>query len=205
MTASDWLSSTDPQAMLRHLGPDASPRKLRLFAVACCREIWHLLTDERSRAAVEVAERFVDGRVTQRSMEEAGTLAWRAKLDQVKINEVAFDAAWIATWIMPSLETYSAIWWSLGRPNTNRQAALARCIFPFAPIAIDPRWLTSNVVDLARCIYDERRFELMPILGDALMDAGCDEEKMIGHCRGDGPHTRGCWCVDLLTGRERER
>ena len=69
-------------------------------------------------------------------------------------------------------------------------------------IAIDPRWLTSNVVDLAGAIYEERAFEKMPILADALMDAGCDSEEIINHCRGNGPHVRGCWVVDLLTGRK---
>ena len=72
---------------------------------------------------------------------------------------------------------------------------------PFRPITIDPRWLTSNVVDLARVIYDERAFEKMPILADALMDAGCDSEEIINHCRGDGPHVRGCWVVDLILGK----
>jgi hypothetical protein len=45
-------------------------------------------------------------------------------------------------------------------------------------------------------------FERLPILADALMDAGCDSEEVIDHCRSDGPHVRGCWVVDLLTGRE---
>lgn len=68
-------------------------------------------------------------------------------------------------------------------------------------IEIDPRWLSSTVLDLARTIYDERLFERMPILADALMDAGCDSEEIINHCRGTGPHVRGCWVVDLLLGK----
>ena len=86
----------------------------------------------------------------------------------------------------------------------NLQAVLLRDILgnPFRPVTIDPRWLTSTVVDLAIAIYQERAFDRMPILADALMDAGCDDEEIISHCRGEGPHVRGCWVVDLLTGRE---
>jgi hypothetical protein len=78
---------------------------------------------------------------------------------------------------------------------------------PFRPVALDPRWLTSTVVDLARSIYegDTRQaggYLNLPILADALMDAGCDSEELLAHCRGDGPHVRGCWAVDLILGKE---
>ena len=58
------------------------------------------------------------------------------------------------------------------------------------------------ILDLARTIYDERAFERLPILADALMDAGCADEQIIAHCRGDGPNVRGCWVVDLVLGKE---
>ncbi len=83
-------------------------------------------------------------------------------------------------------------------------ARLLRDIFgkPFRPVTPDPRWFTSTVVDLAKAIYEGRAFDRMPILADALMDAGCDSEEIIEHCRGNGPHVRGCWVVDLLLGKE---
>jgi hypothetical protein len=73
---------------------------------------------------------------------------------------------------------------------------------PFRPVTFDPRWRTSDVVGLAKAIYDDKAFERMPILADALMDAGCEDEVIIAHCRGDGPHVRGCWVVDLVLGKE---
>ncbi|OWK45371.1 hypothetical protein FRUB_01702 [Fimbriiglobus ruber] len=83
-------------------------------------------------------------------------------------------------------------------------SALLRDIFgnPFRPPSVDPAWLTSTVLALARQMYDARDFALIPILADALQDAGCDSDDILAHCRGDGPHVRGCWVVDLLLGKE---
>jgi hypothetical protein len=73
---------------------------------------------------------------------------------------------------------------------------------PFRPVAADSRWLTSTVVSLAQAIYDDRLFDRLPILADALEDAGCDNADILTHCRGDGSHVRGCWVVDLILGKE---
>jgi hypothetical protein len=84
------------------------------------------------------------------------------------------------------------------------QTDLARDIFgnPFRPATVDPAWRTSTVVALARGMYESRDFGAMPILADALQDAGCDNEDILNHCRGPGPHIRGCWVVDLVLGKE---
>jgi hypothetical protein len=82
--------------------------------------------------------------------------------------------------------------------------SLLRCIFgnPFRPVAVDPSWLTSDVVALAEGIYQDRAFDRMPILADALQDAGCEHEDVLNHCRQPGEHVRGCWVVDLLLGKK---
>jgi hypothetical protein len=84
------------------------------------------------------------------------------------------------------------------------QAALLRDIFgnPFRPVAFDPDWRTSTVTALAKQMYGSRDFSAMPILADALQDAGCDSDDILDHCRGAGPHVRGCWVVDLVLGKE---
>ena len=86
-----------------------------------------------------------------------------------------------------------------------REEDLVRDVFgnPFAPTQLfDPAWLTSTVLALAKGIYEERAFDRMPILADALQDAGCDSADILDHCRGPGPHVRGCWVVDLVLGKE---
>jgi hypothetical protein len=80
---------------------------------------------------------------------------------------------------------------------------LLRCIAgnPFRPVTVNREWFTSTVVDLARGIYNERAFDRLPILADALQDASCDNDDILTHCRGPGPHARGCWVVDLVLGK----
>jgi len=88
------------------------------------------------------------------------------------------------------------------------QTDLLRCIFgplPFHPAYLDPSWLAWNdgtVPRVAQAIYDDTAFERLPVLADALEDAGCTDAEILGHCRGPGPHVQGCWVVDLLLGKE---
>ena len=83
-------------------------------------------------------------------------------------------------------------------------ALLLRDIFgnPTRPVTFDPCWRSADALGLARAIYEDRAFDRMPLLADALMDAGCAEEAILDHCRGEGPHVRGCWVVDLVLGKE---
>jgi hypothetical protein len=76
---------------------------------------------------------------------------------------------------------------------------------PFRPVAIDPAWLRWNfgtVPAIARHVYEDRAFHDLPILADALEDAGCTDQDILTHCRLPGEHVRGCWVVDLLLGKE---
>ena len=68
MTDQEWLACTDPQAMLEFLRGQTSDRKLRLFACASCRRIWPLMEDNRTRMAVEVAERYADGWINEEEL-----------------------------------------------------------------------------------------------------------------------------------------
>lgn len=92
----------------------------------------------------------------------------------------------------------------LRKAETARQTSLLRDIVgnPFRPVGFDLAWRTADAVAIARRIYDTQDFGPMPILSDALMDAGCDSKEILAHCRTDEPHVRGCFVVDLVLGKE---
>jgi hypothetical protein len=76
---------------------------------------------------------------------------------------------------------------------------------PFRRPGIDPTWLTwnaSTVVNMTQAIYDEMAFDRLPVLADALEEAGCTNADILSHCRSAGPHVRGCWVVDLILGKQ---
>jgi hypothetical protein len=84
------------------------------------------------------------------------------------------------------------------------QANLLREVFqnPFRPAALEPSCRTALIVQMAKDIYEDRAFEHLPILADALEEAGCQDQAIFGHLRGPGPHIRGCWPLDLMLGKE---
>ena len=222
MTEAEWLRSTDVGQMERFLRdhPASNDRKLRLFGCACCRRVWRLFRDERSQRVVELAERYADGLVTDPDLTVACQEAMQAtEVDHGEWQPIhgAYHHAAQAAWWMGltdqpfdagyvSERCYGATVCDPDDPEIEdqAQAALLRDIFgnPFRPVAFDPRWRTSDTLGLARAIYEDRAFDRLPVLADALMDAGCADEQVLEHCRSDGPHARGCWVVDLVLGKE---
>lgn len=212
MNEVEWLNCAGPTPMLEFLRGKASDRKFRLFAVTCCRAVTPLLTDNRSLQAAEVAEQYAEGlasllelNTAARSSGDADTELLYSQDDGEELPE--FHAACVATWAAsdPELQDYPAMVARLASAVASPQqlARYARDIFgnPFLPVSVQPHWLTESVVSLAVGIFQERAFDRMPILADALEEAGCDNADILTHCRGDGPHVRGCWVVDLLLGK----
>lgn len=106
-------------------------------------------------------------------------------------------------------DTYRDLTWTVakiaGATERRAQADCIRDIFgvlSFRPVTSDLCWLTSTVELLASSIYQERAFDRLPILSDALIDAGCNNEDILSHCRSSGDHCRGCWVVDLVLGKK---
>jgi hypothetical protein len=88
--------------------------------------------------------------------------------------------------------------------NFFQPVPLAHDVFgnPFRTVKFRRAWRTDTAVSLARAMYESHEFGAMPILADALQDAGCDNTDILDHCRGPGPHVRGCWVIDLVLGKK---
>jgi hypothetical protein len=222
MTEADWLAADDPTRMLAFIQKRGSRprvqlaaatvarRRVRLSLVAAARMAWDELPEGHLREAVLTAEEYADGRATATQIDECRGQFYGYALD----NATPEQREWLRRPLFALLRaaTYSdRMLDGLGGNSTWKGFAsyhsllppVIRDIFgnPFRPVAVDPCWLTSTVVTLADTIYADRAFDRLPILADALQDAGCEDGQVLGHCRGPGSHVRGCWVVDLVTGR----
>jgi len=208
VTEAEWLACGDPEPMLEFLRGWASDRKLRLFAVACCRKAWAWLAGHEKFAVIAVEEYAEgNGRIPLTDTFRHNSLVCAVcspnALSAAYRTAVNASAAVATTAKGYAPQADPEEWRVADAAETQGQSALMRCIFgnPFRPVAADPRWLTSPVLDLARAMYDGRDFGPMTVLADALEEAGCGEPDVLAHCRGDGPHARGCWVVDLVVGK----
>jgi hypothetical protein len=212
MTEAEWLAATDPREMLLFMHGRTRDRKACLFACACCRRFWQA-AQPAAQSAIELGEWYADkprtfDAVTRRKFREGLSLRDGIELTTATAEERISVAA--ANTLRKGGAALASIWaeMSLGddpdSPERNNEVAaqvlLARDIFgnPFRSVAFDTDWRTSTAVSLAKQMYASREFSLMPILSDALQDAGCDNADILDHCRSDGPHVRGCWVVDHL-------
>jgi hypothetical protein len=214
MTESEFATCTDPLRMLGSLLSTgrASERKLRLFGVACVRRAWHLLRDERSCRAVEVAELYADGVAHRGERANAEADAKRAA-DGMRGRDwfvaVAAKMAVASHVPLAAVVSYTPVD-DLLRPEEiearkRGQSGLLRDVFgplPFRPVEFDPSWRLPAVVGLATAIYEDRRFADMPILADALEEAGANNQELLTHLREQGPgHVLGCWALDVILGK----
>lgn len=201
--------------MLSFMWTKGGERKPRLLAAACFRravavECAKTLEEpdeqvidftERTCLAERIAERLSAAPSEQehRSEFRSSILPGSSCALEWAAHHVADPSAWEATSgvVLSLADEWNDV-------EAAHGAALVRDIFgnPFRPVIVNRSWLTSTVTALAEGIYADRAFDRMPILADALQDAGCDSTDILGHCRSDGPHVRGCWVIDLLLGKE---
>jgi hypothetical protein len=180
---------------------------------------------EDCRSAVVVAERFADGLASPAELRGAFQAAYEdhcrrsgpesglAGIDAVLAAE---EDPWeFAKNIHEQSTEYYSLVPSVSDPGEQRaleewtEAWHARCCSlvrdiygnPFRPAVVNPAWRLPDVVMLARGIYEDRAFDRMPALGDALEAAGCDDADILAHCRSGAEHARGCWAVDSILGK----
>jgi hypothetical protein len=238
LNATNWTLCPFLHVFEEYFGPDfnrpveqrlPSDRKFRLFAIATIRIVWEHVTDPRSRAAIEAAERYADDPnpmildavrdAANAAFNEAEELRDETVPSTLVASATAAAAALVSEPIMNqrNIRAFPPAWNDCGYRlaeaiphdrNGIDLVELHHCLFhdiipnPFRPVALDPVWLTSDVVTLARGIYEERAFDRMPILADALQDAGCTSDEILTHSRdARNVHTRGCWVLDLILGK----
>lgn len=224
MTAEEWSESRDPEQMGETVS-NLSPRKLRLAAIAVC----HFADRPLPPSCEELLsglEQFADGMIgrsdinrmqgpvrdmirkyvvplkrnARRGIYDTQSEAYRS----YRVASACDSAAGVRRTMVAS--TIRSII-ELAADAASLRAQLVRVLRdvfgnPFRPVTVEPSWLTSDVVGLAAAIYADRAFDRLPILADALEEAGCDHPNVLDHCRGPGPHVRGCWVVDLLLGKK---
>jgi hypothetical protein len=243
MNEAQWNRCKDPQTMLAFLigSGNTSERKLRLFAVACCRRIWPLIRNPKHKIVIEAAERYADGDLSFRALQESLQLIGNPQHRRTAAAAYAccmpvaprchcggplvfqrdyrggiyacgadrrcpyFEPYWGGLAGAP-LAAVGAIKVPGPWPERYLQCRLLRdlCLPSQATPVLASRWLAWHdrlIVSMAQQMYDSRDFSDMPILADALEEAGCSDQDILGHCRGPGPHARGCWVVDAILGK----
>ena len=230
MTEAEWLNCTDPKPMLEFLRGKVSDRKLRLFACACVRRVWHRMGEGVVSKEIEASELFAEGGSSRKEL--------RAIRSQLGARG-GYSAAWAANnalhAVLEDRADYTAkravthatdfSYYQMLETDTDGQpkalaaretertqlTTIVREIFgdSLSPVRFDPTWYSPTIVSLAHAVYDERILpscELdnarLAVLSDALEEAGCNSEEILSHLRSPGVHVRGCWVIDALLGKK---
>ncbi|HEY1188857.1 MAG TPA: hypothetical protein VGE74_14475 [Gemmata sp.] len=232
MTEEEWQTCNDPHYALEFLCGEGGPsdRKLRLFACACCERVANL-ADPGLLPLLQLAQRCADSlasvvdlalcRATARERFEP----WGDSDPHYRAGEAVAEAIILAA-DTDGVSSHEGVYahYTVGASgmaavameHTQRddgalfaefdcQSVFLRDIFgnPFRPVAFDSVWGTSDVTALATGIYGERAFDRLPILADALQDAGCDSADLLNHLRDpNAAHVRGCSALDRVLGKE---
>lgn len=192
----EWLDCNDPYPrQLLVVQEYASVRKLRLIAAALVRHLQSRPEHEEAKSCDDVIEVFADRPRPWEELEpelyaRPGNWRFTHVLARSDLTFVVKELRKLVAFYHYDLSDY---------PLRLIHEVVGN---PFRPVEFSAKWRTDTAVTLARQMYDSRDFSAMPILADALQDAGCDNEEVLSHCRGAGPHVRGCWVVDGVLGKE---
>jgi hypothetical protein len=239
-------TSAEFGTMLATAPGSAGSRKLRLFAVACCRVAWSCFSTPQSLPPeVEVAERFADGLAsadelrlahtaasehlgrirmgTEGPPREAQRLRWACQAvchatapslveviggNMAEVSWAAFAAGYTIADLTLARSGHDTL--SLFHRSAVNELAGEQLCAVFRDIIGGPQRRAARAlpermettVAIARSIYEGHTFHELPVLGDALEEAGCTDSGLLDHCRTSGTHYRGCWVVDLVLGKE---
>ena len=211
-TEKSWFSCTDRSEMIAVTLPRVTQRKLRLLGCACVGLYWTWGLEGEIPKAVRVAEAYADGDAIIDDMQGAAAELRASRLQCEELyRPYPRTCELTESLLLPEIDRvffgemngFEADMHIVDEPELAIHATYIRDIFgnPFRPVAFVPEWRTEAAVGIAAQMYDSRDFGNMPILADALQDAGCDLPEVLDHCRVPATHVRGCWVVDLLLGK----
>jgi hypothetical protein len=209
-----WLSESHPRDLLEFVESHIEGRKWRLFMCACGRRCYDAMPGELCRRAVDLSEAYADGQASPDAMIVFADAVYTEIDEDSQLPEV-FHAGRVAVGVASlggshlfevtiQLIEDAALAGQREETEYRVQSEMLRDIFgnPFRPVTFSPEWRTDTAASLARTMYESRDFSAMPILADALQDAGCDNNDILNHCRDTtATHMRGCWVVDLVLGK----
>lgn len=227
MTEAEWLTTSDIWDMWIQVREWASDRKLRHLMVEPILRVVHRLAGKSWERHFNLLQQYAAGELSRTELGRKWRSQWRKceafkvfgfpwVIDehQTLIDDTEQAVVWyLRVFLPPELSClFTMPTWQAARDSAEGSACrramtmLAddiRCIFgnPFRPVVFAPEWRSETVVALAAGIYEERAFDRLPILADALEEAGCDHPDVLTHLRGPGPHARGCWVVDGVLGK----
>jgi hypothetical protein len=231
MTVAEWNACTGPTPMLSFLQGKISERKFRLFAAGCCRQLWGATADEATSAALAIVDQLAEAGTLRTWRGYVRVPAGQVVLDcgasdplgplsvggedavpkQVADSNIptilkAMLGELACRRMNPALLTHLLPFLTNAGLPAVQQAILIRDIVRYSlhPLRFRASWRTWNngvCFKIAEGIYNERLFNQLPILADALEEAGCAEPDILNHCRQPGEHVRGCWVLDALLGK----
>jgi hypothetical protein len=216
VTEAEWLACDSPEAIEAFDKREFSKRKIRLLGCACLRFLWADCGKD-APGIVEVVERYADGAAPSAALRRARD-EWATGGERLESADACGRPMWTVyhlTGLLASDKQFGQILfemsaafsdhWIYEELDWSTLCNFQRDIFgnPFRPVTFSPAWRTETALSLARRMYEARDFSAMPLLADALQDAGCDNADILDHCRDpDATHVRGCWVVDLVLGKE---
>jgi len=217
----DAITRDHPDGVRHPLGRLVpTDRKLRLFSCAMWRRRPEVMDSLNAWGLLEASEKLADDLLPAHEL-AAVRADWPIDLDGAGLPY----GSWVR---QASLHLHTVLTPAERQPEERAaQAGLLRDVFgnPWRPVRWQEyqpdstegglmlpcwtdeayrirQWNGGTVVSIARAIYDDRRFEDMPVLADALEEVGCTDEAILAHCRQPGEHVRGCWVIDLILGKE---
>jgi hypothetical protein len=220
MNEDDWYRYTDPQVLFAFVGPRMSERKTSLFFAACCRTACPHDEKGLCHRVIEWVERYAEGLTASETIARMHAIHARRPGSSLGRLLSLLTCARETLRGLRCAETSGNLVVSEAQRVASRgrrtdwaqirvaQAGILRDLlgpWPFRTVRIEDSWRARDdrtVEKVARSIYERRAFHDMPILHDALMDGGCDNEEILRHCRDVKDHWKGCWVVDLCLGKD---